>query len=128
MQYESWKQGDPTVKADPQVIKPKTWTNLKFGANGDVIKPVIDAVCHLGAYINVNDEGGAKTVQIRFIRDPKKAADFTGCTSFSLSSGHLFAHTWFLQAKKGVPLAVQVWHDGSKNMVIGTREFKAAIG
>ena len=128
MQYESWKQGDPAIKADPQSIKPKTWTNLKFGSNGDLIKPVIDAVCHLGTYINISADGEAKTVQVRFIRDPKGKADFTGCNSYSLSAGHIFSHTWFLQAKKGTPLAVQVWHDGAKPMVIGTREFKAAIG
>lgn len=129
MQYVSWKQGDPALgAADEQPIKPKTWTNLKFGANGELIKPDINAFAQIATYINIKDDGGATDVQVRFIRDPKGAADFTGCTSFSLSAGHIFSHTWFLMAKKGTPLAVQVYHNGKKPMKIGTREFKAAIG
>ena len=129
MQYVSWKQGDPLVGGkDEQAIKPKTWTNLKFGKNGEVINPDINAFAQIATYINVKDAGGARAVHVRFIRDPKKAADFTGEISFDLALGHKFSHTWFLMAKKGTPLAVQVYHEGSKNMLIGTREFKAAIG
>lgn len=129
MQYVSWKTGDPLVGgAAPQAIKPKTWTTLKFGKNGDVIKPVIDALGHFATYVNVKDAGGARSFSVRFIRDPKGKADFTGETSFDLTTGHKFSHTWFIQAKKGTPIAIQIYHEGSKNMVIGTREFKAAIG
>ena len=129
MQYVSWKQGDPQVGGeDRQSIKPKTWTSLKFGKEGELIKPDINAFAQIATYINVKESGGAKAVHVRFIRDPKGKADFTGETSFDLSLGHKFSHTWFLMAKKGTPLAVQVYHEGSKPMVIGTREFKAAIG
>jgi hypothetical protein len=129
MQYESWKSGDPLVGGeDPQKIAPKTWTTLKFGKNGEMVKPAIDALAHLATYINVKDAGGARYVQVRFIRDPKGKADFTGETAFDLTAGHKFSHTWFIKAKVGTPLAVQVYHEGSANMVIGTREFKAAIG
>jgi hypothetical protein len=129
MQYVSWKQGDPLVGGkDEQAIKPKTWTNLKFGKNGEVINPDINAFAQIATYINVKDAGGARSVSVRFIRDPKGKADFTGEVSFDLALGHKFSHTWFLMAKKGTPLAVQVYHEGSKNMMIGTREFKAAIG
>jgi hypothetical protein len=127
-QYVSWKEGDPAIKADPESIPAKTWTLLTFGANGTVINPTVNGLAHLGTYFNVNDAGGAKTVQVRFIRDPKGVADFTGSTSFSLAAGHIFSHTWFIIGKKGTPIGVQIWHDGTKPMVIGTREFKAAIG
>ena len=128
MQYVSWKEGDPKIKVSPQTIKPKTWTNLAFGKNGSLIKPVVNGLAHLGMYMNIADAGGAKTVMVRYIRDPKGVADFTGATSFSLSAGHIFSHMWMIQAKIGVPLAVQVYHDGTKPMKIATREFKAAIG
>ena len=128
MQYVSWTEGDPAIKVNPQSIKPKTWTSMTFGKNGSLIKPSLDGLAHLGTYLNISDTGGAKTVMIRFIRDPKGAADYTGATSWSLSDGHIFSHMWMIQAKKGTPLAVQVWHDGTKTMKIATREFKAAIG
>ena len=129
MQYVSWKQGDPLVGgADDQSVKPKTWVNLKFGTDGELIKPDINAFAQIATYINVKDAGGATVLNVRFIRDPKGAADFTGETAFDLAKGHKFSHTWFLMAKKGTPLAVQVYHDGKKPLVIGTREFKAAIG
>ena len=128
MQYVSWKQGDPTIKADQQSIPSKAWTLLSFGANGTVINPTADGLAHLGAYINVNDDGGAKSVQLRFIRDPKGAADFTGAITFDTTSGHIFSHMWMIMAKKGTSLGVQVYHEGAKPMVIGTRELKAAIG
>jgi hypothetical protein len=128
MQYVSWKQGDPLVGGkDDQVIKPKVWTTLKFGKNGEVINPSLNAFAQLATYINVRNTGGAPAVHVRFIRDPKGSKDFTGETSFDLGLGHKFSHTWFLMAKKGTPLAVQVYHEGPKPMVIGTRELKAAI-
>ena len=129
MQYVSWKQGDPLVGgADQQTIKPKTWTLLTFGKNGSVIKPTLDALAHLGMYMNIADTGGAKQVMARFIRDPKGAADFTGAITFDATAGHIFSHMWMIQAKKGVTLGVQVYHDGAKPMKIATRELKAAIG
>ena len=109
------------------MIKPNTWTLLKFDKNV-LIKPTADGLAHLGTYINVKDFAGAKHVMVRFIRDPKGAADYTGATSWSTADGHIFSHMWMIQAKKGTPLGVQVWHDGTKNMAIATREFKAAIG
>lgn len=127
MQYVSWKEGDPAIKADPQVINPKTWTLLHFGANGELINPTVNGLAHLGTYFNVSNTGGAKTIQVRYIRDPKGAADFTGSTSFSFTAGHIFSHMWAVIAKKGTPLGVQVWHDGPKPLTISTREFKAAI-
>jgi hypothetical protein len=127
MQYVSWKQGDPAIKADPQMIKPKTWTLLKFDKNV-LINPTADGLAHLGMYMNIKDFGNAKQVMVRFIRDPKGVADFTGATSWSPADGHIFSHMWMIQAKKGVPLGVEVYHDGTKAMAIATREFKAAIG
>jgi len=128
-QYESWKSGDPLVGGtDPQKIKPKTWTLMEFGKNGTVITPVVDGIAYWGTYVNVQDNSDAKTIMVRFIRDPKKLADFTGAISYTFAAGHIFSHLWMFKAKKGQPVGVQVWHDGSKPIILGTREFKAAIG
>lgn len=127
MQYVSWKQGDPAIKADPQTIKPKTWTLLEFGVNGSLITPRSNGLGHWGTYINVSNGADAKNIQVRFIRDPKGKADFTGSISFDLASGHIFSHMWMFLAKKGESVGVQVYHDGTKNLTIATREFKGAI-
>ena len=128
-QYVSWKSGDPLVGGkDPQTIKPKTWTLLEFGKNGNVIIPTVDGLAHWGMYINVEDNADAKSIMVRYIRDPKKLKDFTGATSFSFAAGHIFSHMWMFLAKKGQAVGVQVYHDGSRDLIIGTREFKASIG
>ena len=128
MQYVSWKQGDALVGGkDPQKILAKKWTLLKFGKN-ILIKPTADGLGHWGTYINVEDAGNATQLSVRFIRDPKGKADFTGETFIDLTKGHKVSHTWFFLAKKGVPVGVQVSHNGTKPLVIATREFKAAIG
>lgn len=128
-QYVSWKSGDPLVGGkDPQKIKPKTWTLMVFGTNGSLITPTADGIAYWGTYINVQDFADAKTFMVRFIRDPKKLADYTGATTWSFTAGRIFSHLWMFKAKKGQPVGVQVWHDGTKDIVLGTREFKAAIG
>lgn len=129
MQYVSWKTGDKLVGGpDPQKILAKKWTLLKFGKNGSLIKPKVDGLGHWGTYINVADPGNATVLSVRFIRDPKGKADFTGETILDLAKGHKISHTWFFLAKKGMPVAVEVSHNGTKPLVIATREFKAAIG
>lgn len=127
MQYVSWKQGDPAIKADPQKIKPKTWTLLTFGKNGSLIKPTADGLAHWGMYVNVSDNADAKSLMVRFTRDPKGIADFTGANSYSFAAGHIFSHMWMFLAKKGQPVGVEVYHDGTRDLVVGTREFKSAI-
>jgi len=126
VEYVSWKQGDPAIKADPQVIKPKTWTSLTFGANGSTIKPAHDGQAMWCAYVNVDKDGGCSDWKIRFIRDPKGAADYTGIASFSPNQEPQ-THLHFFNAKKGQPVAVQVYHNGASNMVVTTREFKMWI-
>jgi hypothetical protein len=125
-EYVSWKAGDPAIKADPQTIKPKTWTNLKFGSNGDVIVPKHDGQALWDAYVNIETAGGASQYKIRFIRDPKGIADFTGIASYGIAYEPQ-THVHFFNAKKGQPVAVQIWHDGKSNMVVSTREFKMWI-
>lgn len=126
IEYVSWKQGDPLIKADPQIIKPKTWTSLKFGANGDVIIPKHDGEALWCAYINVAGTGGASQYKVRFIRDPKKLADFTGIATYGIAYEPQ-THVHFFNAKKGQPVALQVWHDGKTDMTIACREFKMWI-
>lgn len=125
-EYVSWKAGDPAIKADPQVIKPKTWTSLKFGANGTTITPKHDGQAQWATYVNISSVGGASDVKIRFVRDPKGKADYTGIYSFD-PAHEPQSHTWFFNAKKGQPVAVQIYHDGKSNLTVTTREFKMWI-
>jgi hypothetical protein len=119
--YVSWK--DDT---NSQVIPAKKWTLLTF--NGlSLINPVADGFGHFGVYVNVKDAGGSKRLIMRFSRDPKGINDFTGQHPMDLTVDNIDSHTWFLQAKKGTPLGVMVYHDGPKALTIGTREFKAFI-
>lgn len=126
VEYVSWKQGDPAIKADPQVIKPKTWTTLTFGKNGSTIVPSHDGAAMWGAYVNIADTGKSSGFKIRFIRDPKGAADFTGISSYD-SAYEPQTHVHFFNAKKGQPVALQVYHDGKKDMIVACREFKMWI-
>jgi len=126
MQYVSWK--DDTTKL---TIPPKKWTLMTLTIDGkkqDVIKPVVDALGQFAWYINVANDGGAKALHVRFSRDPKGVNDFTGQTTMDLINSHISSHVWFIKAKPGTPIGVMVYHDGPKPLVIGTREFKAAIG
>lgn len=122
MQYVSWKD-DKT----PQVIPPKKWTLMVFNKLS-VINPVANGLGHFGVYINVSNPADAKRVSVRFSRDPKGLNDFTGQHSVDLTVDNIDSHTWFFQAKKGTPIGVMVYHNGTKPITIGTREFKAAIG
>jgi hypothetical protein len=126
VEYVSWKAGDPAIKADPQAIKPKTWTTLKFGDNGTTIKPNFNGQAHWSAYVNIDSDGGASDIKLRFVRDPKGAADFTGIYSFD-PAHEPQSHTWFFNAKKGQPVAVQIYHNGKSNLTVTTREFKMWI-
>jgi hypothetical protein len=122
MQYVSWKD-DKT----PQVIPAKKWT-LVVCNKLSLITPTADGLGHFGVYLNVKDTGGSKRILVRFSRDPKKLDDFTGQHAVDLTVDNIDSHTWFFQAKKGVPIGVMVYHDGPKPLILGTREFKAAIG
>lgn len=126
VEYVSWKAGDPLIKPSPQAIKPKTWTTLIF-EEGSAIVPKHNGTANWAHYINVNDAGGAKNVKVRYLRDPKGIKDFTGQVTHDLTIDHIFSDTWFFNAKVGQPIALQVYHEGKKNMVITTREFKMWI-
>lgn len=120
--YVSWKD-DSTA----QSILPKKWTLVKFNKLS-LINPEKDGLGHFGVYLNVSADGGSKRIKVRFSRDPLKTNDFTGQTAFDLTVDKYYSHTWFFQAKKGTPIGVMVYHDGPSNLVLSTREFKAAIG
>ncbi len=98
------------------------------GKKNTTISPTLNALAHLAWYVNVADLGGAKRLVIRFSRDPKGLNDFTGQRTVDLTSDNVASGTWFIKAKVGTPIGVMVYHDGTKPLVIGTREFKAAIG
>lgn len=120
--YVSWKD-DKT----PQTIPAKKWTLLRFN-NLSLITPDANGLGNFGVYVNVKDAGNAKALMMRFSRDPNKLNDFTGQHAMDLTVDNIESHTWFFQAKKGVPIGVMVYHNGTKPLIIGTREFKASIG
>jgi len=122
MQYVSWKD-DKT----PQSIPPKEWTLLVFNGKS-LISPTASALGHFAIYVNVKDTGGSGRLKMRFSRDPLKTNDFTGQHFMDLTVDRFESHTWFFQARKGVPLGVMVYHDGPRPLILATREFKAAIG
>jgi hypothetical protein len=118
--YVAWKD-DKT----PQVIPAKKWTLLKFDGQS-LVNPDADGLGHFGVYINVKDNGGSKRLLVRFSRNPLTLNDFTGQHAMDLTVDNIDSHTWFFQAKKGTPVGVMVYHDGSKSLTIGTREFKVS--
>lgn len=127
IEYVSWKAGDPAIKAAPQTIKSKHWTQLDFGAQ-DSIVPKNSGIATWAFYVNVNKNGGAKSMKIRFTRDiGTKDADFTGQRTLDLGLDHIFSDTWFFKANKGQPVGLEVYHEGATDMVIWTREFKMWI-
>jgi hypothetical protein len=118
-----------SVKDDkhPQVIKPKTWTLLKFtNANGTftVVTPKYDQWLNWCWYINVNATGGAKKLLVRWVRDPKGAKDWTGERAMNLAFHDKDSFCWMFKGKKGVPVGIWVYHEGASNLTIGTREIK----
>jgi hypothetical protein len=129
IEYVSIKVGDPAIKPSPQVIPPGKWVTLDFGAV-DVIVPKHDGVAQWAYYVNftpVKGIGAPKSVKLRFCRDPKGAADFTGQRPLDLSVDHVFSGVWIFKAKKGQPVALQVYNTGKKPITITTREFKMWI-
>jgi hypothetical protein len=127
VEYVSWKAGDPKIKPAPQKIKPKVWTQLDFGAQ-DSIVPKNSGIANWAFYLNVATAGGAKDMKIRFTRDiGTKDADFTGQRMLDLALDNIHSGTWFFKANKGQPVGLEVYHAGTSDMTIITREFKMWI-
>lgn len=126
VEYVSWKAGDPKIKPAPQTIKTKTWTLLTFD-EGNVITPKNNGTAMWAFYVNVNDAGGASTLQLRWIREPQGIKDFTGARALDLKLDNIHSGVWFFNAKKGQPVGIEVYHEGKKDMVITTRETKMWI-
>lgn len=125
-EYVSWKAGDPQIKAMPQKIKPKTWTLLEF-QEGNVITPQSDGTAIWGFYVNVDDPAGAKTMKLRWIREPNGIQDFTGQRTLDLNLSNIHSDIWMFNAKKGQPVGIQVYHAGTGDMTIITRECKMRV-
>jgi hypothetical protein len=127
IEYVSRKAGDPKIKPSPQTIRPKAWTQLDFGAQ-DSIVPKNTGIANWAFYLNIKDLGGAKNMKIRFTRNIGTAtADFTGQRMLDLALDNIHSGTWFFKARKGQPVGLEVYHAGTKDMVIVTREFKMWI-
>jgi hypothetical protein len=111
-------------------VQPKVWTLLKFRVDGstlDTVTPLADGVALWAWYLNVDAKGGAKKLLARFIREPRGIKDYTGEEAIDLTAHDKGSHLWVFKARKGQPVGVQVWHDGTEPLVISTREFKLWI-
>lgn len=126
VEYVSWKAGDSKIKPAPLTIKPKTWTLLTFD-EGDAITPKNDGVANWAYYVNVNKNGGAEKLELRWIREPAGIKDFTGARTLDLKLDNIHSGVWIFKAKKGQPVGIQVYHAGATDMVITTRECKLWI-
>jgi hypothetical protein len=125
-EYISWKAGDPAIAASPQIIKPKTWTTVTFGKDS-LIVPKTNGTATWAYYLNVDVPADSKLLKVRFMRDPKGIADFTGLKGIDLTSYAIDSGTWIFNAKAGQPVALQVYASGTKNVTLSTREFKMWI-
>jgi hypothetical protein len=129
IEYVSWKVGDPLIKKAPQVIQPGVWTILHFDKL-DAIVPKHNGEAQWAYYLNVTNSkglGAAKTMDLRFTRNPMKNPDFTGQRPLDLSTSHIFSGTWFFKAKVGQPVSLEVRNNGKKPIIVTTREFKMWI-
>ncbi len=125
-EYVSWKAGDPKIKPAPQKIKAKTWTLLTFD-EGSAIVPKTEGIANWAFYVNVNEPSGATKLEVRWLREPNGAKDFTGARTLDLKLDNIHSGTWFFKAKKGQPVGIEVRHNGTADMVITTRECKMWI-
>jgi hypothetical protein len=125
-EYKSWKAGDPKIKPAPLKVKPKTWTLLTFD-EGNVITPKGSGTAIWGFYINVEDAAGAKTMKLRWIREPNGIKDFTGQRTLDLELSNIHSDLWMFNAKAGQPVGIEVYHAGVSDMTIITRECKMWI-
>lgn len=131
VEYVSWKTGDPAIKPRPQVLQPGVWTLVHFD-QGDAIVPKHTGIAKWYYYMNIQNAKGlfaAKSVDVRFIRDPKGIKDFTGQRPHDLRIGHIFTndYNWAFTAKKGQPVGLQVRNNGKRPITLTTREFKMWI-
>ncbi|CAB4194578.1 hypothetical protein UFOVP1264_33 [uncultured Caudovirales phage] len=127
-EYVSWKTGDAS-KPKPQIVKPNEWVTVQFN-EGAAIVPKNSGTANWAFYLNIKNASGlgaSKSVDVRFLRDPKGIADFTGQCNLDLTSGSIYSGTWFFNAKKGQPVALQIRNNGKKNITLSTREFKMWI-
>jgi hypothetical protein len=125
-EYISWKAGDPKIKPAPQNIKPKTWTLLNFD-QGTAIKAKSSGTAIWGFYINVEQPGGAKSMKLRWLREPLGIKDFTGQRTLNLEDSNIHSDLWMFNAKAGQPVGIEVYHAGTSDLTIITRECKMFI-
>ena len=70
---------------------------------------------------------GAKTMKLRWLREPNGIKDFTGQRTLDLDLSNIHSDIWMFNAKKGQPVGIEVYHAGASDMTIITRECKMWI-
>lgn len=101
------------------------WTLVTF--NGQTtICPKADTWAIWEWYLNyARGTGGDVTkVSVRFVRDPKGIRDITGEHAWATRLVDKESHSWTFKAEVGVCVGILVKHNGDKNLVLQTRQFK----
>lgn len=125
------RKSDATSKIPTQTIPPKKWTLLEVEGLTTITPTGNSAFGAIWAvYLNVVTPslGGASKLNVRWVRDPKGAYDFTGEREVALNKGGttLYSGTWLFHARKGQPVGIEIYQNGSKPLTIKTRESKMA--
>lgn len=123
--YVSWVE-----KLDPQQLAPDEWTRLRWPA-GEAM-PTIDGPLHttLQLYPELADDDGDPTyLKVRLVRLlPDGSEDATAIGTYAvparLKTFALPPHTTFMQCEADTPLAVDVYHNGDRELVMGNRIWK----
>ena len=123
------RKSDATSKIPTQSLPSGKWTLLEVeGLTTIVPKGNSVAGAIWAIYLNIDSPklGGATSLTFRWVRDPSTVHDFTGQQTIAINKGGKTIHSamWIFMAKKGQPVGVELYHNGSKPLTITTRETK----
>jgi hypothetical protein len=114
--------------ADKQVIRPKTWTLVKFDKVTKMPLPdqgwsIMESILR----VEYPRTGCPKTLRYRLSRWPDTPQeDETGHSDYDPIPGYTRHHHWqhFLLNRPNLIVGMKVWHDGSSNITLDGRQFK----
>jgi hypothetical protein len=122
------RKSDATSKIPTQSVPGGTWTLLEVEGQTLITPTGSSAFGAIwGVYLNIVSTDATK-LNLRWVRDPKGRYDFTGEREIALTKKGttLYSDVWMFQAIKGQPVGIEMKHNGSKPIVIKTRESKLA--
>ena len=116
---------------DKQVIKPKTWTFVRFDKKTS-FKVAVAGVYHWAVIMRVEypTTGSPNVLRGRFVRYPATTkADETGHddkNTYGFNGQNLHSHwSHYFTVSKTMPVGFWVWHNGSKAITLDGRQIKA---